>query len=204
MTLSASPRPSRQEVEAWFQRYGTLVYRRALVLLGNPAEAEDAVQEVFIKALDRFGTFRGEAKASTWLYRITTNHCLNQLRNQKRRRALLEDPASPDSGLAGAPSQAEIQALRRLLVDADDRQATCAIYIHVDGMSRPEAAEALGVSLRTVGNLLDRFVAWARSRLDPDSDFLALVERQNPHPTPHAVDLPDAPPSGVQRTGSDR
>jgi RNA polymerase sigma-70 factor, ECF subfamily len=184
-------------VEEWFQSHGTLVYRRALVLLGNPAEAEDAVQEVFIKALDRFGTFRGEAKASTWLYRITTNHCLNQLRNQKRRRQLLDEPVSPDAVLVGAPSRAEIHALRVLLAEADDRQATCAIYIFVDGMSRPEAAEALGVSLRTVGNLLDRFVSWARARLDPD-ESLGFVERR------HGAELPDAAPSGVLRTGTDR
>jgi RNA polymerase sigma-70 factor (ECF subfamily) len=54
--------------------------------------------------------------------------------------------------------------LRRLLAEADEQQARAAIYVYLDGMSHEEAAAVLGVSKRTVGNLIDRFLAWANQR----------------------------------------
>ena len=53
-----------------------------------------------------------------------------------------------------------------LLAEADEKQAQAAVYVYLDGMSHEEAAELLGVSKRTVGNLIDRFVAWAQRRGD--------------------------------------
>ena len=104
---------------------------------------------------------------------------------------LLEEHAAPSAQLVGAPDHAEIQALRQLLQEADPTQANCAVYVYVDGMTRPEAAEALGVSLRTVGNLLNKFGAWARSRLDSKSEGLAMIDREGPR-------VPDSAPVRVK------
>jgi RNA polymerase sigma-70 factor (ECF subfamily) len=65
------------------------------------------------------------------------------------------DPASPE----------DVLLMRQLLAEADERQAAAAVYVLMDGMSHEEAAEVLGVSKRTVGNLLERFQAWARERM---------------------------------------
>ena len=157
----------------YFDRYGPMVYRRALVLLGDPHEAEDATQEVFVRALKSADKFRAESSVSTWLYRITTNYCLNQVRNRTTRRRLLETHAQ-DANAEPLPSEpANMIAIRRLLAEADERQARAAVYVYVDGMRREEVAELLGCSVRTVGNLLDRFSEWARARLEEERAIAA-------------------------------
>lgn len=65
-------------------RYREKVYAKCLDMTHNPEVAEDQTQDILMKALDAIGTYRGEAKYSTWLYSITYNHCLNYLRDTKR------------------------------------------------------------------------------------------------------------------------
>ena len=129
-------------------------------LLGNPTDAEEALQDVFLKILDRVDDFDDQGKTLNWLYRITTNHCLNVIRGRKRRLALSEAfrvaPQRADHAVAVDQS-----VLRELLGRADPREAEAAVYVHLDGMSYSEAAPLLGVSKRTVGNLIARFDAWA-------------------------------------------
>lgn len=153
-----------------FQRYGAMVYRRALTLLGSKADAEDATQDIFTRALNNQQRFRGDSDLSTWLYRITTNVCLNVLRNRSRRAHLLRRHADTNETVLADPvardtDPVDIVTLRNLLQQADPKQAGCAVCVYVDGMTRDETAQALGVSLRTVGNLLNRFNRWARGRL---------------------------------------
>lgn len=149
-----------------FERYGPLVYRRALALLKDPREAEDATQEVFIKAMKNEKQFREEALVSTWLYRVTTNYCLNHLRNRRNRQRLLDERVQPAADVDTTPEPSTVVLVRRLINEADERQARAALYVYVDGLSREEAAELLECSVRTVGNLLDRFNTWARQRME--------------------------------------
>lgn len=139
-----------------------MVYRRALRIMGNAADAEEATQEVFIRAFKSLDRFDPRAQHSTWLYRITTNYCLNQIRNRGRRHELLEENKR-DLVQGSVPTDAEKLALMRdLLARAEPRQARAALLVFVDGLTHDEAAEVLEVSRRTVGNLCKRFVAWAR------------------------------------------
>ena len=159
----------RSEITTFFKRYGPMVYRRAFQILGHSGDAEEAMQEVFIRALKGIEAFDGRSQVSTWLYRITTNFCLNTLRNRKRRQELFEEQVScqlPSS--QRAKNHEESLLVRRLMQDAPDPQwATAAAYIYMDGMTHHEASKALGVSRRTIGNLLDRFHAWAAAQLAP-------------------------------------
>jgi RNA polymerase sigma-70 factor (ECF subfamily) len=147
-----------------FTRHGPAVYRRSLRLLGNHADAEEATQEVFIRAFRAADAFQGQSQVTTWLYRITTNYCLNQLRDRRRRRELFAEQVAP-APPGGPPSPGDVVLLRRLLSEADEEQARAAIYVHLDGMTHEEVADLLGVSRRTVGNLLARFHEWASHRL---------------------------------------
>ncbi len=158
--------PLEEDLDTLFRRYGPLVYRRALQILGRPAAAEEAVQEVFIRAMKARDRFDPRAKPSTWLYRITTNYCLNQIRDAGRRRELLDERKAEVTPASIARDPARLALMRQLLADADPRQAEAALAVFVDGMSHAEAAEVLGVSRRTVGNLCARFQSWARERLD--------------------------------------
>ncbi len=151
-------------VEALFERHAQHVLRRARQLLGNDAEAEEAAQEVFIRAMNNLDKFSGDDPGG-WLYRITTNHCLNHLRDKKRRRELFDQHVRPRS--AGKTEARVDQALllRWLLSNADPQQAECASYVYLDELTYTEVAEVMGVARRTVSNLMDRFRAWAKAQV---------------------------------------
>ena len=142
-----------------FQQYGPMVYRRALRLLSNHHDAEEALQEVFVRALKNPKGFEQRAEVSSWLYRITTNYCLNVIRNRQRRQELWEEHGSVPTELGARARQ--LVLARQVLAQVDERCGEAAIAVYVDGMSHHEAAAVLGVSRRTVGNLLARFNAAA-------------------------------------------
>ncbi|MFY0528964.1 RNA polymerase sigma factor [Archangium gephyra] len=160
-------RADSQQISLLFNQHGPRVYRRALRLLGNPADAEEATQEIFIRAFRSAGSFRQQSQMTTWLYQIATNYCLNLIRDRSRRTALHDEHVAPLADDASRSEQVrpdDVVLLRRLLADADERQAAAAVYVFLDGMSHDEAASVLGVSKRTVGNLLERFQEWANAR----------------------------------------
>ncbi|MDT8899379.1 sigma-70 family RNA polymerase sigma factor [Thermanaerothrix sp. 4228-RoL] len=73
----------RKEFARLVDAYSTPIYRLALKILGNPQDAEDVLQETFIKALSALPTFEGRSSLSTWLYRIAVNEALMLLRRRK-------------------------------------------------------------------------------------------------------------------------
>ena len=155
------------EVGELFRLHGPMVYRRAFRLLGRREDADEAMQEVFIRVMRGASGFEGRSGVTTWLYQITTHYCLNLLRDRARRRQLLQENPLADEA-PGGPAQSELVHLRRLLAEADEQQARAAIYVYLDGMSHEEAAAVLGVSKRTVGNLIERFLTWANQRSEMD------------------------------------
>jgi hypothetical protein len=76
-------------VRQLFEQHGPRVYRRALRILGNAADAEEALQEVFIRVMRGAEGFESRSEITTWLYRITTNYCLNMVRSERRAHGLL-------------------------------------------------------------------------------------------------------------------
>ena len=155
-----------QRVSALYRRYGPLVYRRALKILSNAAEAEEATQEIFIRAFKGIEKFDERSSLSTWLFRITTNHCLNVIRDRARRRELWEENVAPAEEHKPVTVDPTVVVLTRdLLAEADPQQAQAAVCVYMEGMSLNEAAEAIGVSRRSVTNLLNRFKEWAAKRM---------------------------------------
>lgn len=75
-----------QAVEDLYERYKQDVYRYALFTLGNPGDAEDATQEVFIRALRKWSSFRHDARPKTWLWSILRNYLTDVLRKRKKTR----------------------------------------------------------------------------------------------------------------------
>src|SRR6185369_13066834 len=66
-----------------FELHRSKVYNLSWRMLGTPQDAEDALQEIYLKVFDRIKNYRGDSAFSTWLYRMTTNHCLDILRRRK-------------------------------------------------------------------------------------------------------------------------
>jgi RNA polymerase sigma-70 factor (ECF subfamily) len=159
--LAKSPAIDRAELEALYRAYGPLVRRRARGLLGDDLEAQDALQEVFVRVIGAMGEFRRQSQPSTWLYRITTNLCLNRIRDGRRRREHLnrlgEESLTRQQQPGGNLPPETRATLRRILGDIEPELAEIAIYYYVDEMDQVEIATILGVSRRTIGYRLDRF-----------------------------------------------
>jgi len=116
------------------------------------------VQEVFLRAVTHGDSFRGEASPMTWLYRISTNLCLNRLRDRKQH-LQLELFAQVLPALASSPEGAASarQAAQALLGDLDARTRAAVVYRYLDGMTQDEIAEVTGWSRKTLGKKLREF-----------------------------------------------
>jgi len=148
------------------RRYEADVRRLAGGFLGNTSEAEDAGQEVFMKAFKNLGKFRGDSAFSTWIHQITVNHCKDMLRARKRRSWLpwnsREDDQVPDSeSLSTSPDEAthEIEArvlLGELLKGLSPDYRAVLLLRESSGLSYMEIAQTLGISQDAVKARLRR------------------------------------------------
>jgi RNA polymerase sigma-70 factor, ECF subfamily len=140
------------------------VHRRARVLLGNDEEARDAMQEVFVRVIADFDTFRGEAPMLHWIYRITTNVCLDR-RRKNQTHPTIEDPEAVLRLIGETPDANDRRAILQVLGRVDQTTQALAVHHYVDGMKMEEVAELVGLSRKTVGKKLAAFRDKARRLL---------------------------------------
>ncbi len=179
MTTAAerSAAPADREgltVESIYRRHAADVARWAARLGGPRLEVEDAVQEVFTRVQDHLDGFRGEAKLTTWLFRITRNVVLRQ-RRRDRFRAFLRGPAEdaarelPAPGLSPEGNAEQRQARERIaraLEGLTERQRTAIVLFELEDLSGEEVAERMGVSVGNLWVLLHRARAALLRRLE--------------------------------------
>jgi RNA polymerase sigma-70 factor, ECF subfamily len=142
-----------------------MVFATAVRLLGNPADAEDAAQTVFLKAFERFEEIRSSPAAAGWMRTTATNVCLNHLSRYRSRWRLFSEmgdgsaaEADYADGLASegldtltALEQADARAALEAAVRAlPDHQRVPLVLFHFEGASYQSIADALGVSLGKV------------------------------------------------------
>ena len=174
----------RTSFDALVRRYDQSVLRLALHMLGNEQDAQDVHQEAFIKAYRHLGNFRFECSFYTWLYRIVTNLCLDQLRRRKSRR---EDPAtvldasgdemdllsnvSDDRAMANPARELERKAMGASINDALDkltpRERTVFELKHYQGLKLRTIGEMLNTTEETAKNTLFRATRKLRANLAP-------------------------------------
>jgi len=145
------------QVEELYRRYAPSVQRRAQAILGNAEDARDVVHEVFMKALGAAAPFEGDQSPMTWLYRVTTNHCIDVLRVRGRRAELLANEGRALHGEARDGDGEARALLSAVLARVPDDIKEAAIGFYVDEMTQDELAQHLGCSRRTVGYRLERF-----------------------------------------------
>ena len=146
------------------RRHMDHVIRVSRGILSDPTLAEDAAQEIFIKAFQTLHKFRGDSQFSTWLYRIATNHCLDIKRKLKRRKShSLEDLPSQGENLANFKSPESMEKLLelkdfsdRILNDLSVDDRTALVLRESEGLSYEEIAETMCVSLDAVKSRLKR------------------------------------------------
>lgn len=160
------------------KRYNQRLYRMARSVVGNDAEAEDVVQEAYLRAFTHLDGFRGEATLSTWLTRITINEALGRLRSRRRRAALASSVAVegpilqfPLNSLDADPERAMAQRQILDLIEqaTDDLPETYRVVFVarvIEGLSVEETADLLDLRAATVKSRLHRARALVRKHLD--------------------------------------
>ena len=174
----------RTAFDALVRRYDQSVLRLALHMLANEQDAQDVHQEAFIKAYRHLGNFRFECSFYTWLYRIVTNLCLDQLRRRKSRR---EDPAtvldasgdemdllsnvSDDRAMANPARELERKVMGENINLALDkltpRERTVFELKHYQGLKLRTIGEMLNTTEETAKNTLFRATRKLRANLAP-------------------------------------
>ena len=168
------------------KRHNQMLYRAARSILKNEAEAEDAVQEAYLQAYRAMGDFRGDAKLSTWLVRITVNEAITRLHKHARRAEVihlegddLHDQHSAEESMNDSPPEVPERAalraeMRKLLEARIDMlpEAFRSVFVlrALEEMSVEETATALGLNEATVRSRFFRARALLREWLSRDID----------------------------------
>lgn len=162
------------------------VYSLALRMVNNPDDAADLAQEAFLSAWRNLSGFQGEAAFSTWLYRLTSNLCIDFLRKEKRKRAAgavlylddtEEEEASIDLPDYGADphrqlEQAEMrEQLDRAMAALSPEHRTILSLREVSGLSYREIADLLSVEEGTVKSRIARARTALRKKLLESGNF---------------------------------
>jgi len=171
--LVARARAGDQDAfEALVRQHAPQLYRLLVRMLGNATSAEDVAQECFVRAWRALPSFRGEARFSTWLYRIAVNEANRFLARESRRATLPFDDVMrdvPDLG-ARTPELAEAGQLReqleRFLAELPDHYRVAVVLRDVEGFSNEEAADLLGLDVRNFKSRLHRGRMALRRRLE--------------------------------------
>lgn len=135
------------------------VFSHAYRVLGDRAEAEDVAQEALMRLWKIAPDWRsGEAKVTTWLFRVVANLCTDRLR--KRRGVDLDAVPEPEDDTASAADmmqeQARMEALQQALGTLSDRQRQAVVLRHIEGLGNPEIAEIMEISVEAVESLTAR------------------------------------------------
>ncbi|MCE9668235.1 sigma-70 family RNA polymerase sigma factor [Myxococcus stipitatus] len=158
--IQGGPQGDRRDLlRELYTKYGGSVLGRCRYLLKDAAKAEDAMHDVFARALTHVEDFRSDASPLTWLMKIATHHCLNLLRSEQAawRRWFERDAAARPEAHGGQGEMETRDLVRRLLARVDTETQAAVVHYHVDGMTLEEVAALLGRSVPTIRKRLERF-----------------------------------------------
>ena len=161
--------PMAEDFRSILTEYQDRVYTQACRMLGNREEAQEAVQDIFMRVYRSLDSFRGDSKLSTWIFRITANVCISRLRKKQLDMSSLDEPAEagsrpvtetiaddqPDPGQQMERDEtAELvrQQVRRL----PPNWAQAIGLYHFEGMSYEEIAEVMQIPRATVATYILR------------------------------------------------
>ena len=180
--VDALRREDPDAAERLLDRYGDRVYRLAVRITGSNEDAEEVTQDALWTVARKIGTFKGESAFGSWIYRIAANAAYQKLRTRKSRarELLLDDllPAFDDDGRHFEPMddwsprvdeqtlQGELRSVLEAAIDALPADYRTALVLHdVEGVSNPDIAATLGISLPAVKSRVHRSRLFVRKRL---------------------------------------
>jgi RNA polymerase sigma-70 factor (ECF subfamily) len=135
--------------EMLYQQHAPRLYNLAFRMAGSATDADDLLQDIFLLAYRKVGSFRGESSLGTWLYRLAMNHCLDVLRSRQSRQGQQTDSLD-EEGMAPAAAPA-LGAVSRIDLDRAigrlPQACRAAFLLHdVEGFGHQEVGTILGIS----------------------------------------------------------
>jgi RNA polymerase sigma factor (sigma-70 family) len=151
------------------ETYQDMVFNTALGIVQNPEDAEDVAQEVFIQVYRSIDQFKGDARLSTWIYRITTTKALDHIRSRKRKKRfafitslfgpndeLVHDPVDFHHPGVSLDKKEEAALLFKMINQLPENQKVAFNLHRTEGLSYQEIADIMGLSVSAVESLLFR------------------------------------------------
>jgi len=141
--------------ETLYRQHATRLYNLASRMMGAHGEADDLLQDIFLLAYRKLGSFRGESSLGTWLYRLAMNHCLDVLRGRQTKMQRSTDSLDEEGALEPAAAMPVVPtAISRLDLDRAIARlpegCRAAFVLHdVEGLEHQEVASLLGISQGT-------------------------------------------------------
>jgi RNA polymerase sigma-70 factor (ECF subfamily) len=186
--IEGMARGDRAAFRDFVERYKKKVYYLALDMAGNPVDAEDISQEVFLKVFRSFATFRKDAKLGSWLYRVTYNASIDHLRRKKFvpepvGDEVLESRSQEDAGLpprgamdpALAAESSLLQArISKALEKVSPQEKAVFLLRHYDDLMLKDIASSLGLSIGSVKSYLFRAVRKLQKELGGSAPISAM------------------------------
>ena len=178
--LAGIARGSEPALAELYDHFKSRVFNTALGFLRDTAEAEEVMQDVFVKIYQSAARFEGKSSVNTWIYRITVNQSLDRLNHRKRQkrfglivRFFRSDSPEPQIDLPDFDHPGVVMEKKenaRILFKAiellPEQQKTAFILSFVEDLPRQEVADIMQVSLKAVESLLQRAKANLRARLE--------------------------------------
>jgi RNA polymerase sigma-70 factor, ECF subfamily len=135
--------------ESIYRQHASRLYSVACRIAGSPEDGEDLLQEIFLQAHRKMGSFKGDSSLGTWLYRLAVNHCLDFVRSRRARMSRLTD--SLDAETAIEPTARRDTPIARLDLDRalerlPDGCREAFVLHDVEGFEHKEVAELLGIA----------------------------------------------------------
>ena len=162
-------------MSALITRHSPAIYALAFRMLGRASDAEDVVQETFLRAWKALPRWQAKAKFSTWLHRVALNLCYDQLR-RPREPLFAEPPEQVDTETV--PPEAHLQstqtrtAVETALSNLPERQRAALTLTALQGHSNAAAAEMMSLSVRALESLLARARRGLKAELAPLKEIL--------------------------------
>ncbi len=163
--------------EALYERYADKVYRKCLSFVKDQARAEDFTHDIFLKLIVRIGTFKETSKFSTWLFSITYNYCMDQLRLNKK---MAEDELTETMDVAEESEDIEgiemdAKRLRQVLESISPEERTILLMKYQDDFSIKDIADTFGLTESAVKMRLKRTKEKLKKRYLESALFTLLI-----------------------------
>jgi RNA polymerase sigma-70 factor (ECF subfamily) len=198
--LAAAQGGDRKALELLIERHQRRVYRFGLKMCRDPEDAKDVLQETLVAAARTIRDFRGASSVSTWLYTIARSFCIKHRRRSKfapeqeesldarepglEARSVADATRPPDEELAGRQVE---DALQRAIASLDTMYREVLVLRDVEGLSAPEVAEIMGLSVEAVKSRLHRARLTVREAVAP----LLSHDAAGPRAEPASPGCPD-------------